>query len=149
MELNTYSVPVLNSLAAREIYRAAGWGKFISIVGFVISAILFFIGVVFDKIMSYMLVYNPQLAVMPAWWFTILYILIGLLYFFPCLFLFLFSVKSKKALLGNNEEMLASSFTGLRRCFQFIGVVIIISLVLYVLVIMGIFIGSVLGLSMA
>lgn len=149
MELDTYSIPVLNKLAAREIYRAAGWGKFISVVGFVISAIIIFVGLVINKIISYAAAFNPQLAVMPGWWFTIFYILIGILYFFPSLFLYRFSAKSKKALLENNENILAFSFSGLRLCLQFIGVVTLIFLILYVLVIMGLLIGSALGISMS
>lgn len=147
MQLNEYSIPVLNSKAAREIYRAARWGKFISIVGFIFSLLFFLLGLIFPRIVNYMSMYNPQIATMPAWFFIIMYCSLGILYMFPCLFLFLFSVKSKRALLANNEELLASSFGGLRRCFQFIGVVTLIIIVLYILFIAGLILGSVLGLS--
>jgi hypothetical protein len=149
MEHNSYSIPVLNRRAAREIYKAAGWGKFISVVGIIFSVIFILLGLVFDKIVGQMFMSNPQLAVMPVVWITVIYIFLGLLYLFPCLFLYMFSAKSKKALMSNDDEMLALSFAGLRRCFQFIGVATLIIIVLYVLIMMGVFIGSMLGLSLA
>jgi ATP/ADP translocase len=64
---------------------------------------------------------------------TVLYILMALLYFFPCLFLFNFASKMKTALLSNDQNSLNSSFQNLKKTFRYVGVLTIIVLCFYVI----------------
>jgi hypothetical protein len=66
---------------------------------------------------------------------TLVYVLIGLLYFFPCLYLFNFSSKMQIALRNNDQELLNQSFKNLKSCFKFIGILTIIVISIYLLVI--------------
>ena len=55
--------------------------------------------------------------------------------FFPLYFLLQFSNKMKRALVSNNQAELNESFARLKTYFKYLGIVIIIAFVIYVLVI--------------
>jgi hypothetical protein len=59
------------------------------------------------------------------------YILAGLLYFFPCLFLLQFANKMRTALTEGDELMLSESFRSLKKTFRYMGVLTIIFLALF------------------
>jgi hypothetical protein len=61
------------------------------------------------------------------------YILAGLLYFFPCLFLLQFANKMKTALSLGDDLMLSESFRSLKKTFRYMGVLTIIFLGLFML----------------
>ncbi|NCU05397.1 MAG: DUF5362 domain-containing protein, partial [Chitinophagaceae bacterium] len=65
---------------------------------------------------------------------TILYLAIAVLYFFPCLYMYRFSVRMKRALYENNQDVLNSSFSSLKSCFKFMGIMTIVFLSFYALI---------------
>ena len=118
--------------------EAAKWGKFLSIVGFIFCGLLvivaFFAGTVLATSFSQLgAAYGPGFGT----FMTILYIAFALLYFFPCLYLYNFSVKMIRALRSNDQLSLTESFKNLRSCYKFLGILTISIISFYVL---GIFI---------
>lgn len=76
---------------------------------------------------------------------AVMYILIGVLYFFPLLFLLHFANKMKAALAANDGGMLSESFRNLKKTFRYMGVLTIIGLVFFALALL---LGGLAALSM-
>ena len=125
------------------------WGKFIAIVGFVFTALIAVIG------LGLMLFGSAITSKMPAGTFMggflgFIYLLMGLVYYFPSKYLYDFSVYIKQALLLNDQESLSYGFLRLKSLFRFWGILMIFVLVLYALMLvffigMAIFAGSLAG----
>jgi hypothetical protein len=70
------------------------------------------------------------------------YIVLAVIYFFPCLFLYRFSTKMKTALNGNEQTDLTLSFQNLKSLFRYIGVITVIILAIYLIAILFIVLGA-------
>lgn len=129
--------PVIKS----HLFETARWGKFLAIVGFVVCGLIVVGGIFmvtafstferrysgYNSSASLGAVFGPSLA--------IIYVLISILYFFPCLFLLRFSNKMKTALATDNQAELTLSFQNLKALFRYVGILTIIVLSLYALAI--------------
>ena len=125
-----------------HLSEAAKWGRFLAIVGFVVCVLIVLAGLYLAFSVSAM---ESQLSDLPSQYrsrsFTsglstgmaILYILIAIVYFFPCLFLFRFSNAMKLALAGNDSGQLTESFKNLKVMFRYVGIITIILLSIYLL----------------
>ena len=119
--------------------EAAKWGKFLAIMGFIFCG-LFVIFALFagTLIASMMQGLNDAGAsggaAMSGGVVTFVYIVIALVYFFPCLYLFHFSSKMQAALRGNQQDLMNTSFRNLKSCFKFMGILMIIVMSIWVLV---------------
>jgi len=116
--------------------ETARWGKFLAIVGFVscglIAILSFFIGTIMSS--SAFAVYNANgLGAALGVVLTIVYLAIALLYFFPCLYLYRFSVRLKAALSGNDQVQLNQALKNQKSLFKFFGIMTIIVLGFYAL----------------
>ena len=60
---------------------------------------------------------------------VVVYVVVGLLYFFPCLFLLQFANKMMQALVAGDAVLLSESFRSLKKTFRYLGVITIIFLV--------------------
>lgn len=135
----------LNAASKSFLREIAGWTKFLAILGFVFVGLLVLIAIFAGTIYSSVL---GALAINSAIDFgllmTAVYLIVALIYFFPILFLYKFSVRLKKALQSKEDEDLTGALEMLKSHYKFIGVFTIIVLSLYVLAIiagmMGVFI---------
>ena len=73
---------------------------------------------------------------------TLLYLAIAVLYFFPCLFLYRFSVRLKAALRDNDQVKLNQSLKSQKSLFKFVGILTIIVLAFYALALLGVVVTS-------
>jgi uncharacterized oligopeptide transporter (OPT) family protein len=73
-----------------------------------------------------------------------LYIIIGVLYLFPVLYLLKFSTNMKSALEGLNSNNLTVAFQNLKSHMKFVGILTIVMIALYILII---FVAILVGLS--
>lgn len=137
MEQNTESSLNLFELqldqeATGYLGDTARWGRFFSIVGFIfcglIVIIAFFVGTLFSSAFDRMSASN-----FPAGVFVIIYLVIAIVYFFPCLYLFRFSAKMLRALRNNDQPELNQSFKNLKSCYKYMGILTIIWLGLMIL----------------
>jgi uncharacterized membrane protein len=127
----------IEELSFRFLSESAKLGKFLSIVGFVLCGLLvilaLFVGTIMGTAFSQLEgagMVGGGMSIMV----TIIYLLIAALYFFPCLYLFRFSTKMKKALNESNQAELTSSFENLKSCFKFMGIMTIVLLSIYAMV---------------
>ena len=124
-----------------HLSEAARWAKFLAIIGFIMCGFIVLIGIFFG---SFIGMFTSQYGTNPYNEFpasstgfgttmAVLYIIIALIYFFPCLFLFRFATKMKNALATNNQEVLNGSFQNLKASFRYVGIVTIVMLAFWVL----------------
>lgn len=66
-----------------------------------------------------------------------IYILLSLLYFFPILYLFNFSRKTKTAIESNRIEDFTAGFANLKSHYKFVGILAIVMIVLYLMALIG------------
>ncbi|HEY8398583.1 MAG TPA: DUF5362 family protein [Flavihumibacter sp.] len=116
------------------LQETAKWAKFLSILGFVLCGIMVLVGLgmatALNEVPS---MYGGVSSVL----FSVIYIAMAALYFFPCLYLYRFAVNMKNALQANEPAQLQESFKNLKSTFRFVGILTIIVLALYALVIVG------------
>jgi hypothetical protein len=126
--------PVIKS----HLSETARWGKFLSIVGFVFCGLIILVGIIFISAFgNFQRTYGTSessslIAGMGPMLFVI-YIIIAVLYFFPCLFLLRFSNKMKAALAADNQPELTASFQNLKILFRYLGILTIIVIACYLL----------------
>lgn len=125
-----------------HLSEAARWAKFLAIIGFIGCGLIALLGIFFGSFMS---MFTGQLGGNPyndmptsavsgiGAMAAVFYIIIALIYFFPCLFLFRFATKMKTAIASNDQETLNVSFQNLKACFRFIGIVTLVLLCFWVL----------------
>lgn len=131
----------VDQTAKSHLAEAAKWAKFLSIMGFIFCGFIVLIGLFFGTFMSmFSSQYgenNPYNDFPTSTGFgasmAVLYIVIALIYFFPCLFLFRFSVKMKAALASNDQEVLNTSFQNLKASFRYVGIIMIVMLAFWAL----------------
>lgn len=130
----------LTSEAKSHLSETARWAKFLAICGMVAIVLMVIAGIAvatgFSKATSeYNEIYRQQgvSAAGLGAGMMIVYILVGLLYFFPCLFTLQFANKMKLALASGDSLLLSESFRGLKKTFRYMGILMIIGLVFFLL----------------
>ena len=122
-----------------HLSETAKWAKFLSVLGLIVCALLVIGGIFAATVLSTLQRTNrfndglPVYTVAPAF-IAIIYIVIAILYFFPCLYLLRFANKMKTALASDNQESLTVSFQNLKAVFRFIGILTIIMLSFWLLI---------------
>ena len=113
----------------------AKWAKFLSIVGFIWTGLVFlaflrilFAGSELDTTFTFAIGTSKTMVA------ACLFIFIGLT-FFPSLYLFQFSKKMQFALRNNDQYTLNTAFNSLKTYFKFVGILTIVILSIYVLII--------------
>jgi len=108
--------------------EAARWAKFLSILGFICCGFMVLIGLFagsFIATMSSSMSAGPA-AAMGGAFYSIFYIVIALLSFFPCLYMFNFARKMQIALASNDQAQLNLSFKNLKAYYRFAGILAVI-----------------------
>jgi hypothetical protein len=133
------SAPAQNFLS-----ECAKWGKFLAIIGFILCGIMavlaFFIPAFIMNIPPYNTMASSLSSGLAAG-MTIMYILFALLFFFPCLYLYKFSIKMKSSLAETSQENFDDSLQNLKSMFKFYGIVTIVTLSIYALIFLVAMIG--------
>jgi hypothetical protein len=124
-------------LSQTFLSEAAKWGKFLSVIGFIFCGLLaiaaFFMPAVYSKMASFNQL-PSSIAGAAGTAITIVYLVLALLLFFPCLYLNKFSTKMRVALTSVSQENFEDSFRNLKSLLKFYGIFTIVILSFYVLV---------------
>ena len=139
----------IDAPSSAYLTETAKWAKFFSILGFIFCGLILCLALFAGSILSVMLNrYGGEEAALSgvgsafiAFW----YILVAVIYFFPCLYLFRFANKMLVALRTNDQEQLANSLKNLKAHYRFIGILTIISLSLFALGLLFTIIGAAAG----
>ena len=115
--------------------ETAKWSKFLSIVGFVMIGLLL-LGILFsgssmNKIFADS-AYGGAGSVFGTLYIVII-VVVMIVYFFPCLYLYKFATKMQLALRNNDQDTLNASFESLKSCFKYMGIFTIVILSFYAL----------------
>jgi hypothetical protein len=127
----------IDPLTKAHLQETARWGKFLSIIGFIMCGLVAVGGIFFSTILTSFMsrsegyegasLNTTGLGAVMAF----VYIIFGVIYFFPCLFLFRFSTQMKTALNANEQDRLNNAFQNLKSLFRYVGIITIIVLALY------------------
>jgi hypothetical protein len=127
------------------------WAKFIAIFMFVMIGFMVLAGIFMGFALSALSSLSSQSPMpFPPGLLSVIYLVMAVIYFFPVLYLYRFAEHLGQALIIGSSEELATSFSYLKKHYNFIGILMIISLIVMVLsVIAGIIIGftGILGAS--
>jgi len=134
----------IDLLSEDFLRNAAKWGKFLAIMGFIMIAMIvifaFFAGSLIGKVMSGM-GGNGAAGLMGGGFFTAFYLPLAILYFFPVLYLYRFSVKMQDGLRTRDQQLVTESFRNLKSLFKFMGILTVIILGFYALGMLAVLIG--------
>jgi uncharacterized membrane protein SirB2 len=136
----------LDQQATAYLSESARWARFLSILGFIMCGLLVLAGVFMGSVLS--TAFSGSMGAGSYFggaFFTVIYIVFALVYFFPCLYLFQFGAKMRMALRNNDQELLSESLKNLKSCFKFFGILAIIVLGLYALALVAVVIGAAVG----
>jgi hypothetical protein len=128
----------IDPVSKLHLAEAARWARFLSIIGFVICALILCFGIFAGSILS---VFTSRYTGASATdvgstfgpVFIVMYAIIAVIYFFPCLFLFRFAGLMKSALASNDQNTLNGSFQNLKKLFRYVGILTIIALAFYLI----------------
>jgi len=122
--------------AQSYLTESARWGKFLAIMGFIVCGFMmilsFFMPVFLTQLPPYNSVSTEFSSGMKVG-MTIVYLLLALLSFFPCFYLYKFSVKMQSAVKMVSQENFDESLMNLKSVFKFYGIFVIIILSFYAL----------------
>lgn len=140
MEKESTTFEQMNQLSITEegmknFKSISKWATFLSILGFVYTGFVGLMGLVF--LIVFPLIGDDLGTPMPVPmnYFGIFYILIAVIYFFPVLYLFRFSDKTKSAFLLGDQETFDVAIENLKKMFKFMGIMTIVMLSISVLAI--------------
>jgi len=124
----------LNDQMRSYIQEISKWSYFLSIIGFIgigfIILAALFAGMIFGSMSNEL---GMGMGMMSGGVITVLYLIIGGVYFFPVLYLFRFSTKAKAALRSGSDSELTEAFENLKSHYKFLGIMTIVVLGLYAL----------------
>lgn len=121
----------LDISAAQYLSTAAGWAKFLAILGFIASAIVIIGGMVAAVALA-------DYGGGSNGVYLIMFLIYGLLMFLPAMWLYNFSNKSRLAIDAGDSEELKIALRNLKNFFLFQGVMIISLLSIYLIILMAV-----------
>jgi Family of unknown function (DUF5362) len=133
----------LDHESIEHLTETARWGKFLAIVGFITCGLIaifsFFIGSFLansSALSSYSGTEIRSASSIGGAFLTFIYLVVAVVYFFPCLFLFRYSVRMKAALNTNDQVKLNQSLKNQKLLYRYVGIVTIIAVALEVLLLL-------------
>jgi hypothetical protein len=127
----------LTDEAVSHIATIRKWAMFFAVVMFLASGFLIIFGLLFTVITRFA-GELPAFGFVPVTALSVLYIGLGVVYFFPAYYLLRFSTYAKQAIAAANVTALTDALRNLKSHYVFIGVGTIVAIILYVLVIVGV-----------
>ncbi|MBL7852661.1 MAG: hypothetical protein JNN04_17285 [Cyclobacteriaceae bacterium] len=124
----------LNREALRSLYEAGGWATFLAILGFIMMGFLLIAGIFMGAIFSNLP--NSEALPFPAELFTVFYLLIAVVYFFPIYYLFKFANLARSGIQQRDSSRLSSSIQYLKSHYKFVGILTIVGIAMYLLFIL-------------
>lgn len=141
----------LSDNGMRNIWgETARWGKFVSIVGFILSGFMLLSTLALPSALKTLQAagdpqLSQELAGVSTGFMMFFMILSILLILVPSVFLWRFSTNMLMALGTDNYDLLKSSFGNLRRMIKFVGILTAVLVALWVLAVVGSLIGTAIG----
>jgi hypothetical protein len=106
------------------------WTTFLSVLGFILLGLIIVAGLATSLFLTTFKSQQANLGV-PEWLMIVVFIAIGILYFFPIFFLFRFSRNTRDGVQNRDPRKLAKGFRNLRLYFAYLGIMVILVLTVY------------------
>lgn len=129
-------IPQLTSESVSYILQAAKWGKFLAILGFIVSGLLILGGIAMSFVLNKVAGPDELIPIntpFPPVIFSIIYIVVAIIYLIPVIFLNTFSNNALKAVNLVSTEKMTTSLRNLKNLFVFIGISTVVLLTIYTL----------------
>lgn len=117
--------------AAGYLKESGTWGRFLAIVGFVMIGLIVVVGLFAGALLGEL---GAPMGISGGF-FSVIYLLIGVFYFFPTWYLFKFATNARDAIARKDAQALTTSLENLKSMFKFMGILMIVILGLYAIVI--------------
>ena len=137
---NQKELPLLTPESAAFLLKTAKWGKFLAILGFIVTIFLFLAGILMsfvlgmlpDEMIPLNMPFSPRV-------FSVIYIVIAGIYIVPVIFLNSFCNNAIKAIENSSTANLTVSLKNLKNLFVFVGIstIVILSFYTIILIIAG------------
>ena len=127
--------------------ESAKWGKFLAIVGFIFCGFMVILAFLIPALFSQLAQNSASEATFSfssstKTIMTVMYLILAVLLFFPCIYLYRFSVKMQVATRNISEENFDDALMNLKSMFKFYGIFTIAILSFYALIIIVSIIGA-------
>ncbi len=139
-------IPQFTAESAAFLLKAAKWGKFLAILGFIVTGLMLIAGI----LMSFVIGMLPEEMIplnMPfsARIISFVYIVIAGISIIPVFFLNSFCNNAMKAVNLSNTENMTASIRSLKNLFVFVGISTIVILAFYTIIIIVVGSAAVMG----
>jgi hypothetical protein len=122
--------------AAMYLLETSKWTSFLSILGFIFSGLIAVVALFAGSIMATM---TPGQANMPkatTFFIGFIYLMMGILYFFPSWYLYQYTRKLKAALSSKDSNELIAAFENQKSLYKFWGIFTIVLLAIYAIILL-------------
>ena len=135
---NDAGIPQLTSVSVIYLHKAAKWGKFISLLGFIMTSLMIVAGILMSLVLNSdhtnsMVPLNSPFSPKVL---SIFYVSIAAIFLVPVSFLHAFSNNAIKAVNRGNTKNMTTSLRNLENLFVFLGISILVILVFYTLLLL-------------
>ena len=132
-------IPQLTSKSVIYLLKAAKWGKFLAILGFIVSGLLiaggiimsFVLNMVSEEMFPLNMPFSPKIL-------SLIYIIIAGIFLIPVIFLNSFSNNAIKAVNLSSTEKMTASLKSLKNLFVFVGISTVVLLALYTIILIAV-----------
>ena len=132
---NQKELPQITAEATAFLLKTAKWGKFLAILGFIVTGFLFLAGILMsfvlgmlpDEMMPLEMPFSPTV-------FSVIYIAIAGIYVIPVIFLNNFCNNAIKAIENSSTDNLTASIRNLKNLFVFVGISTLVVLSFYTII---------------
>jgi len=122
----------------KHLYEASPWLRFIGIMGYIGSGITVLFGIIFVFSTAFTSSFlGDELGDFPSWILFLIYLPLGVLFFFPAHFTYNFGKKLRNYRFSSSIEDLELAFKNNKSLWKFNGIITIIYLALIPLFIVG------------
>ena len=125
---------VISGETAANMRTAMSWAKFMAIVCFVMTGMIFVAAIILLAMGGAMQYYYPALG--GGALLGICYLVIAVIYFFLSYFMYMFAVKTKRAIDNGSMQDLSAGTMNMKYYFKMTGIVTIVTIAVVVLMIL-------------
>lgn len=125
---------IIDHNAKRYLAETAKWAKLLAIVGFVGIALIIILAAGMFLFVDGISDISPELGGMGGMmgvFMSVIYLVIGAIYFYPIWKLYQFATFTKQALANDNTELLTQALEAQKSMFKFMGIFTLIILGIY------------------